>query len=376
MGKDLKGKELGKGLDQIKDGKYRARYTTKLGKRLEKKSGKLQVVKAWLEDTKYIDEHCNVAFASQMSVDAWYDYWISIKEKTVRPNTVRNYRERYEKNIRPVIGYKLLFDVEPIDCQRIFTEMGEQNYKNSTIYQTRIALYNMLEFALDNEIIRRNPCKKSLRSNVGLEPEKKEALTIEEQRKFLAEVVGRSYENQFRFILQTGLRAGELVGLTWSAIDFEKKTIKVFRTVEYRAKSGTWQIGPPKSKSGLREIPLTEEAIRLLRVQKEKNSKLKVIALEWKDTVFLCKKGTPVKNSTYDSALFKICNAAGIRVISMHILRHTFATRCIEAGMRPKTLQMILGHSSLQITMDLYVHVTGEEKQNEIQKIEESLLIM
>lgn len=60
----------------------------------------------------------------------------------------------------------------------------------------------------------------------------------------------------------------------------------------------------------------------------------------------------------------------------MHILRHTFATRCIEAGMRPKTLQMILGHSSLQITMNLYVHVTGEEKQNEIQKIEESLLIM
>lgn len=79
--------------------------------------------------------------------------------------------------------------------------------------------------------------------------------------------------------------------------------------------------------------------------------------------MFLCRKGTPVKNSTYDTALFKICDKAKIPRFSMHILRHTFATRCIEAGMKPKTLQMLLGHSNIGITMNLYVHTTEEEKK-------------
>lgn len=89
--------------------------------------------------------------------------------------------------------------------------------------------------------------------------------------------------------------------------------------------------------------------------------------------MFLCRKGTPVKNSTYDSNLFKICDKAGIDRFSMHVLRHTFATRCIEAGMKPKTLQKLLGHSSIQITMNLYVHVTEDEKKKEIELVAEAL---
>lgn len=145
-------------------------------------------------------------------------------------------------------------------------------------------------------------------------------------------------------------------------IDFEKKTLTISRSMEFRYKVGEWRVGSPKSKSGYRTIPLTDEAIRILKAQKEKNSKIKVVNLEWKDQVFLCRKGEPVKNSTYDTALFKICDKAGIKRFSMHVLRHTFATRCIEAGMLPKTLQKILGHSNIGITMNLYVHITEEEK--------------
>ena len=92
--------------------------------------------------------------------------------------------------------------------------------------------------------------------------------------------------------------------------------------------------------------------------------------------VFLCKKGTPVKNSTYDTMLFKLCDKAKIPRFSMHILRHTFATRCIEAGMKPKTLQTILGHSNIGITMNLYVHITEEEKHKEIEKIADFLKVI
>ena len=376
MGRDLRGRELGEGIVQQSNGTYFARFVDKFGKRRSKRSKKLQEVKQWLADATYIDQHSDLNQATDMIVNAWFDYWISIKKQTVRPNTVRNYSERYERNIKGVIGSKLLTDVKPIHCQKIFSNMAEEGYRTTTIYQTRIALYNMLEFARENDVIITNPCKKSLKSDMGKPSEKKEALTIEVQKKFLEAVVGYSYENQYRFILQTGLRTGELIGLRWDDIDFENRTMKIERTMEYRYKVGEWRVGPPKSQSGYRTIPLTDEAIRILRNQKAKNSKLKVIPLEWREVVFLCRNGTPVKNSTYDTGLFKYCDRVGIPRFSMHVLRHTFATRCIEAGMKPKTLQKILGHANIGITMNLYVHVTDDEKHREIDLVADALKVV
>ena len=376
MGKDLKGKEIGDGIYQQPNGTYCARFVDKFGRRKSKRSKKLQEVRQWIADATYIDEHSDLDQATDMIVDAWFDYWISIKKQTVRPNTVRNYSERYERNIKDVIGKKLLTEVKPIHCQTIFSKMAEEGYKTTTIYQTRIALYNMLEFARENDVLITNPCKKSVKSDMGKPSDKKEALTIDVQKKFLEAVVGYSYENQYRFVLQTGLRTGELIGLKWSDIDFENRTMKIERSMEYRYKVGEWRVGPPKSKSGYRTIPLTDEAIRILENQRAKNKKLKLIPIEWNDTVFLCRNGTPVKNSTYDTGLFKYCDRVGIPHFSMHVLRHTFATRCIEGGMKPKTLQKILGHSNIGITMNLYVHITEDEKHREIDLVADALKVV
>ena len=376
MGKDLKGKEIGAGIVQQPNGTYFARFVDKFGKRRTKRSKKLQEVKQWLADATYIDQHSDLDQATDMLVDAWFDYWIGIKKQTVRPNTVRNYSERYERNIKGVIGNKLLTDVKPIHCQKIFSDMADEGYKTTTIYQTRIALYNMFEFARENDVLITNPCKKSLKSDMGKPSDKKEALTIDVQKKFLEAVVGYSYENQYRFVLQTGLRTGELIGLKWSDIDFENHTMKIERTMEYRYKVGEWRVGPPKSKSGYRTIPLTDEAIHILENQRSKNKSLKLVPIEWRDIVFLCRNGTPVKNSTYDMGLFKYCDRVGIPRFSMHVLRHTFATRCIEGGMKPKTLQKILGHSNIGITMNLYVHITEDEKHREIYLVADALKVV
>lgn len=369
MGRNLKGKELGEGIYQQANGTYCARFIDRFGKRKSKRSKKLQEVRQWLADATYINEHSDIEQATNMMVDAWFEYWIDVKKKTVRPNTVRNYTERYNKNIQKIIGRKILTEVKPIHCQKIFTDMAEEGYKTSTIYQTRIALFNMLEFAKENEVILSNPCKKSVKSDMGKPSQKKEALTIDVQKKFIEYAKGQSYENQFRFILQTGLRTGELVGLKWEDIDFSKKAIRIQRSMEYRYSVGEWRIGEPKSKVGYRTIPLTDEAIRILTEQKEKNKNIKKIQEEWSEFIFLSRKGEPVKNSAYDTALFKICDKAKINRFSMHVLRHTFATRCIEGGMMPKTLQKILGHSNIGITMNLYVHITEDEKQKEIDKV-------
>lgn len=376
MGKDLRGKELGEGIYQQPNGTYCARFVDRFGKRKSKRSKKLQEVRQWIADASYIDEHSDIDQAPDMMVDAWFEYWIGIKQKTVRPNTVRNYTERYNINIKKVIGKKLLTDVKLIHCQKIFTDMADEGYKTSTIYQARITLYNMLEFAKENDVILNNPCKKSVKSDMGKPSDKKEVLAIDVQKKFLEAAEGQSYENQFRFVLQTGLRTEELVGLKWEDIDFVNKTIKISRAMEYRYSVGEWRVGPPKSQSGYRTIPLTDEAIRILRAQKEKNKRIKIIPIEWAENVFLCRKGESVKNSTYDTALFKICDKAGIKRFSMHVLRHTFATRCIEGGMLPKTLQKILGHSNIGITMNLYVHTTEEQKHKEIDEIADALKVI
>lgn len=366
MGKDLRGKELGEGIYQQANGTYCARFVDKFGKRRSKRSKKLQEVRQWIAEASYIDEHSDIDRAPDMIVDAWFEYWIDIKKKTVRPNTVRNYTERYNINIKKVIGKKMLTDVKPIHCQKIFTEMADEGYKTTTIYQTRIALYNMFEFAKENEVIVNNPCKKSVKSDMGKPSEKKVALTIDEQREFLRVSEGKRYANQYRFVLQTGLRTGELIGLKWEDIDFEKRTVKISRSMEYSYSVREWRVGPPKSQSGYRTVPLTDEAIRILKAQKEKNKRIQYIPDEWEEFVFLSRKGEPVKNSAYDTALVTLCNRAEIRKFSMHVLRHTFATRCIEGGMMPKTLQKILGHSNIGITMNLYVHITEDEKHKEI----------
>ena len=331
MGKDLKGKELGKGISQESTGLYSARFVDRFGKRKHKRFKKLQECRAWIADATYVDEHSDISMPSDMLVDQWFEYWIGIKKKTVRSNTVRNYTERYIKNIKPVIGEMQLSDVKPLHCQKIFYNMADQEYRTST---------------------------------------------IDIQKTFLQYAEGQSYENQYRFILQTGLRTGELVGVKCEDVDFISKTIQIRRSMEYRYSVKEWRIGEPKSKSGYRTIPLTEEAVTILKKQKEKNKRISEISTEWEEFVFLCRKGTPVKNSTYDTALFKICDKAKIPRFSMHILRHTFVTRCIEAGMKPKILQMLLGHSNIGITMNLYVHTIEEEKKKEMDLVAEALMAM
>ena len=376
MGKDIRGKDLGVGISQRSDGFYVGRYTDKYGKRKQKLFRKLQECRQWLADSQYRDEHSNLNFPEEMTVKAWFDYWISMKKRTVRPNTVRNYTERYEHNIDPVIGKLLLSEVRPIQCQAIMNKMADKGYRTSTIYQARITLYNMLDYAYQNDVIMKNPCNGMVKSDIGKPSQKKEALTLERQKKFVKGIEGNTYEYQYKFLLQTGLRTGELVGLKWSDIDFDSRTVSINRSMEYRHSTGEWRIGEPKSKSGYRTIPLTDEAIEILKKQKQKNSNFKIIPLEWREFVFLCKKGTPVKNSTYDTMLFKLCEKIGIPKFSMHVLRHTFATRCIEAGMKPKTLQTILGHANIGITMNLYVHTTEDEKQKEIEKIAAALKVV
>lgn len=389
MGKNLKGREIGKGICQRKNGLYCVRYVDRCGKRIEKNFSTLAAARNWLADMqKQQMEIQQQPLPTSMTVDAWFDYWISNLVSDLSPNMLRNYRERYFRNVQPIIGSMLLTDVKPMHCKTVLNAM-EQTYAGSTIRQAYITMGALLKAAVMNDLLDKHPMNGVRFSKPVRAVDNIRYLTREQQAQFLA-VAWRSHNyRQYALILETGLRTGELIGLTWDNIDWEKRTLTVSKTLEYRYQQRSWRAGPPKSKQSYRTIPLTQRAYELLRDEEamrefRKQSELlsqqleymdrrtgTMVSMQMSDLVFInYRTGEPAKNSSYDTHLYKLCEKADIPHFCMHALRHTYATRAIESGMQPKVLQMLLGHSSIKTTMDRYVHVTNASMTDAVRQFE------
>lgn len=390
MGKDLRGRECGTGLSQRKDKQYSARFVTKSGKRVEKYFDTLPEARNWLADAKYQDAHNAFQVSSDITVDQWFEHWITKIVADLAPNTRRNYRERYEKNIRPVIGSMRITHVKPMHCKEVFHQMYDR-YAGSTIRQTYIAMGTMFRAAVMNDVIRKHPMDGVRYHKPVKEAKAIRFLTIKETQQFLNAAKNTSNYFQYALVLETGLRTGELIGLTWDAIDWDKRTLTISKTMEFRYKQQEWRAGPPKTASSYRTIPLTGSAYqileglyhqRLIRIVDPALPETlpyldrrtgRTTSLVMRDLVFINKRtGRPIKNSSYDTNIYKICRRCGITPFSMHALRHTYATRAIEGGMPPKVLQKLLGHASIKTTMDTYVHVTDDSLERAVRQFEEN----
>lgn len=201
------------------------------------------------------------------------------------------------------------------------------------------------------------------------------ALELEEQRIFVEELKGDFYYEFIAFMLLTGMRYGEVACLLQSDVDYAKNVIHITKTVT-TDENGKTIVGPPKSDSGERDIPITESMKSVLHTQKEKMCIIKgTLDLEMEDKVF----STPYYNMPSDEVINNAISEVlqrleqkkkGVAFFTSHALRDTFATRFLETHPEDyKTLQVLLGHSSIKITMDLYAHVLDNTMQSRMKKL-------
>lgn len=387
MGTDLKGKELGAGLSQRKDGRYVGRFTDRFGKRPEFKSFSLKEVKTALAKAIYEDEQKLNICDSKITLDEWNEKWLTIhKYKIIKRNTKAGYRTHYAKHISPCLGKMKLADITQLQIKALINDMDKAGYGYEMRNRTKNMLVDMFGKAMVDELVNRNPAK-GIRI-VRDEKAEPRVMSREEQSEFFDCCKGTYYDNLFVLCVNTGLRPGEACALTEADIDFDKKIISVSHTLIYQKWEGeskkTIHIDTTKTKTSTRKVPMNSRAEIALKKQIVQKAVMRDrhgtrhCEPQFQDLLFVTKFNTPVIEQTFIDAIDRIINEMNLtrdvleefERITPHCFRHTFATRCFEAGMKPKVLQKILGHATLQMTMDLYAHVLPQSQMDEMGLLE------
>ena len=366
MGKSLNGKELGKGISQRKDGLYQARFVNRFGKRETIYAKTLNEIRHRLRTEQYEDEKMLNVIDKDMTLNEWYEIWMNTCKKNCRNSTKETYASHYRR-IQKQVGWMKLTNLNLIILQQVFNELRSDNERKNS----KKILVDMLEKAIDSDLLIKNVAKQ-INSKVSKE-EKKErrVLTLKEEELFLKEAEKSFYYNLFVVALDTGLRIGELMALTWSDVDLKKRVLHVRHTLCYFRKDGkyTFELHDTKTMNGRRDIPLTQRAYEALRRQRVKKLQVELKGLKapegYENLVFVTKNNRPTQQFIVEEGILACVKRIQkeypeFERFSPHCFRHTFATRAIENGMQPKTLQKVLGHGSLQMTMDLYCHVTDD----------------
>lgn len=390
-----KDKKLPKGIMKRSDtGNYRGRFKYQnIQYTLENRD--LKILMREMEDLKYEVRHGLRGKCDNITLDSWFDTWLDIHKKNkIKESTYARYKDYYCRYIQKQLGKRKISDFKPIILERLFQDMAEKNYATKTIRDVYNILNSMFKYAIHNQLIMFNPC-----AGVDLPKTKTKdirVLTVDEQREIVTHAKGRLHENLILIALGTGMRSGELLGLTWDDVNWDKREIYVNKTLVHIKNSATgkytFKYQTPKTKNGTRTIPMQQSVYNALKQQHIKLKELQIASTDWsplehfENLVFAGQNGKPITEHQFHSALNwieKSINKERMKIAEMngtpytpiphfypHALRHTFATRCFEAGIEAKVVQGYLGHYSIAITLDTYTHVTDDKSKIEMNKLE------
>lgn len=394
MGKNLKGKELGVGFTQRQDGRYECKVTLN-GKRKTFYDKNLSDLRKVVNDARYEAEHGICGNIEKLTLNDWHKIWReTYKVGHVKESTLEIYDTNYRVHIKDKLGCLLLEDIKPAMIQSLINQRYKSGLASGTIQLTRVILSNIFKYAVQEDLIVKNPCQNL---QIPKKPKKeKMVLTKDQEIIFLREAkLSSSYYPIFYTALATGMRVNEILGLTWDDIDFKESMLSINRTLVLIKRKFTFQT--PKTLKSKRVIPMNSKLKSLLANHKRNQNNLKMEHPErWEpydmmyanNLIFTTKNGKPINYFELNEGIVRILGNINrkesiqakeekrepmlIEKFTMHSLRHTFATKCFELGIEPKIVQEILGHSNISMTMNIYTHPSEAIKKAAIEKIQVS----
>lgn len=355
----------GENIRKRKDGRWEGRYSYTLN---GKKITKSVYARSYLESKKKLAEaksniELNITnnlhhINSKLHFGILAEQWLEQVKLNRKPSTYSKYEAIHKKYLIVLKDYSIFCVNMELITEKIF---NQQLTISDSLKKTIIMITNQI-IKYSNE-----SCNYTIDTITFQGPSKKKNVEIfnrlEQQR--LLDYLNKnqdSYTIGIIICLSTGLRLGEICSLKWSDIDFENRIISIKSTVQrltidgYDTKTILYE-GSPKSECSIRDIPIPDELISMIRsIPSEGN--------------YLIAGNKPVEPRTYEKKLVSYIKKAGnIEKRNFHALRHTFATNCIESGMDVKCLSEILGHSDVHTTLNKYVHPTTEAKRSHMQQL-------
>lgn len=285
----------------------------------------------------------------QMQLAEWLHRWLKLIEPNVEPGTLVPYRRHCVKHIIPRIGGAKVQKLRPMDVEALYAELLKAGHSAALVRKIGTTLTVALNHAVTSQVITANPAT-TVRKPKASRPIV-EVLDVGQANQLIAACAGMPLGTAFILILDSGIRPGECLALTWKDVDFAGKRISVTKSLE---QSG--RIKRPKTPKSIRQLDLTPATMDELN--RHRKAMLAAGADVRSGPVFLDDEGSaPLPGSLQRKYLLPILAKAGLPSYGVYALRHTCATVLLAAGVNPKIVSERLGHSTITLTLDSYSHI-------------------
>jgi integrase len=300
--------------------------------------------------------------------------WLEATQTTVRPRSYQRYEEYVRLHITPNIGRIRLTRLTPQHVQRLYAQQLAAGASPQSVLHLHRVLHRALSRAVKWGLVARNVTEQVDPPRVA----RKEMRTLspDETRRFLSAARGDRLEALYVLAVTAGLRQGELLGLRWRDVDLDQRTVRVVGSLQNIPGQGL-TIVEPKTVRSRRQVVISETAADALRRHRVAQAEERLAlgeAWEDHDLVFANALGKPINPSNLLIRSYrKLLERAGLPKLRFHDLRHTAATLLLGAGIHPKVVSEMLGHSNIAITLDLYSHVTPTMQHHAADALDELL---
>ena len=391
--RDNKGRKLFNGESQRKDGKYEYKYQDAWGKRKTVYSWKLTPTDrvpagkrddiSLREKIKQIQKDLNSNITpdgGNFTVLELVEKYISQKTG-VRHNTRSNYNFVVNVIKKEAFGQKRIDKIKVSDAKEWLIKMQQIDGRGySSIHTIRGVVRPAFQMAVDDDLLVKNPFEFQLNTVVVNDSVTREAITRQQERDFLEFVKNDKhfckYYDGIYILFKTGLRISEFVGLTKKNLDFENNRIIVDHQLQ-RTRDMKYIIEDTKTESGERMVPMTPEVKEAFQriLANRKNPKVEPMVDGYSGFLYLDKNGRPMvalhweKYFQHIREKYNKIYRSQMPKVTPHVCRHTFCSNMAKSGMNPKTLQYIMGHSDISVTLNTYTHLNYDDAEEEMQKV-------